>query len=296
MILCFLLSLPVLASAHRPVFVRTDASIDIKAEPSQAHYVRRSNYVDFSIEYDEGDIMYTVVYAPEVVYIPPNTFPVALVGTCSVGTEKVKGNSHIGDEQEGDVIYEPFGGTELRVISIIHEGVYSNVSQTCTYRIGDGSGLAPFVVVTGTKETVVGFVMMFVEGLPIIVMQLAAWSERYVYGYFLLGAVMWAWLYERDKPRWYIKVVSVIFLATAINRWSVTTSFNLGLLWSLIPIWFFFWVTYVVSPVWKGIVLLTAIISPTKTWIDVAALLAAYIYEYFNPPSGTASNAYKLIA
>lgn len=261
---------------HTPVFPGGSHHA-LEAEPSQAWYFGRDVHATISVRYDEGSPMYTVVYAPETTPVTAN-ISVTMDDNCTVGTEKITGNSHIQDHAIGDVIYEPFGETTLRVMAVVHSGVRSPVDQTCTYVLSDNSH-TPLVWVVGTEEKNLESMLI---GLPIVLMQIAVRFDRYVYGYYLITTLVVVAAIVRQRERWYMPLISVVFTATAVNRFSLSTSPGWGLALTAIPLGLAL-VIYTRRRWAMAVIWVVALITPTRSWIDVALLLLAYVYEWRQP-------------
>ena len=281
--------------AHHPVFPSADElEHSLEAEPSQAWYFRRGANVNVSVSYKAGDIMYTLVYIPGCHFA---NITVVNVTNCQLGTQYIEDNNHVKNKTVGDVYYEPFGETALRLGAVVHPGVKSPIDQTCTYTITDSTMQAQFVVVVGSKEEPL---VDMIIGLPIILMRISAWLNAYVYGYFLVYielVVAIILFLTKNAPidRWYMAPIFAVFMATPVHRLRITYATCSSPGWGLV-----FWVIPIVlgatvallTPItpqtaweraWKVFVFLLVLATPTRSWIDVFLVLVAFAYEQSLP-------------
>jgi hypothetical protein len=276
---------------HHPVFPSAnELEHSLEAEPSQAWYFRRGVNANVSVSYRAGDIMYTLVYIPDCYFA---NITIVNVTNCTLGTQYIEGNDHIKNKTVGDVYYEPFGETALRLVAVIHPGVESPVNQTCTYTITEPTGKAQFVVVVGSKEEPL---VDMIIGLPIILIRISVWLDVYVYGYFLvcleLNVAIILFLTKNNPiDRWYMAPIFAVFLATSVNRghlmYTMCSPPGWGLMFLVIPIVLgatvALWTP--IAPktfggyVWKVFVFLLVLATPTRSWIDVLLVLIAFVYE-----------------
>jgi len=223
-----------------------------------------------------GAPIYTTVFVPNGKFKNMAT----VVSPCTYGTT-THGGSHIKPYSIGESFYEPFGETVLTVAATIHNGTVSPINQICEFTVyHDG----PYVVGLGTEESLTDTILI---GLPYFVMRIAAWQGKYIYGYLFLIVVPLTAALTSDRKRAYIFPISAIFILTSVNRWSVMREINTGFFFSVVPIAFAAFVPFVKQNIFKAILWGLALVSPTKSWVDIAALTTAYLYEWRNTNSKT---------
>ena len=269
------------AVGHTPRFPRNEDVIDIDGEPSAAIYVRGGTSTTFNVRYTAGDALYTTVFVTSRTYDRlrkhPERGPVVYgVGECSSGEAYDDLTAH----EVGEVFYEMFGETELVVHNVVMNGTTSATDQTCTFGISSG---VEYVVGLGTTEEVLGTMAI---GLPIILMRISSWMGVYTYGLWFVIGIVPLWLYTQDGRR----TVAGIFFLSALNRWILIGlqtggSFPYGMFFTFVPIL----LSAGVTSRWgekrwpvgkKGIIWLVAVVTPTRSWIDVGALTALYAWEW----------------
>lgn len=268
----------VLANAHQPHFPHHNfpfGSTDraLKAEPSVAYYDAGAH--NYTIKYEKGDFMYLAVLAPAArgfySALPRNIAYNITMADCVLGPQA--SNSHAKFRKPGYESYEPFGESAFTTMATVLHGHTSNVSQTCVLSVTASRHDAPYVVVAGTKEEVAE---AMVAGLPVWVSFVSAWNANHVYIYTLGVLLIAAGAVGARWPEIAVLGCAVaILLVTSISRtfqvaWA---GVGVGLIFAVVPV--IIAVAIVAARNRRTILVVIALlasVTPTHSWLDVAAL------------------------
>lgn len=250
------------------------------ADSSKRHIVppRKTAY------FDSGNQTYEVAWAAKQhvkveLFVPSRLgYFASDVDNISVSIEASNCILPVVSTEAGNKEYEPLYELELQSVTTIGN-LQPQQAGSCILKITTKPHDARYVLQSGTQSAHPG--TLYGVGLPIHIMFTSTWAQNYIYGYALLVCIPALFLWHAASP-WHLsvpyKIALLVLLCSAVSRgWQVATAgFGAGQLLAVLPLLLAAFACKASrEPALGGLVVAIAVVSPTRSWLDVIALSIA---------------------
>lgn len=179
-----------------------------------------------------------------------------------------------------DAVYVPWLETRLQSVLVLVDTVMPSAGA-CNVDVSTTPKDAQFVLQAGTEDAQLGII--YGTGFPLYIMFVSAWQENYIYGYCLAIALAVVAIWHTVQPvgvgAWH-KAASLVFVCTAISRaWhggvaGLGTGFALAIVSLMMAA---ATLRASSSKIVTELLLVVAILLPTRAWLDVLCLGGAVL-------------------